>query len=82
MKFWTLGSNLVSFIYLFCRDHRDHRRDRDRDRDRRDRDHDQDRRDHDHDRDHRSSKGSSSRYFERDEKQDLHSGYNAEDKDL
>jgi len=57
------------------RDHRDHRRDRDRDRDRRDRD-------HDHDRDHRSSKGSSSRYFERDEKQDLHSGYNAEDKDL
>ena len=75
MKFWTLGSNLVSFIYLFCRDHRDHRRDRDRDRDRRDRD-------HDHDRDHRSSKGSSSRYLERDEKQDLHSGYNAEDKDL
>ena len=74
MKFWTLGSNLVSFIYLFCRDHRDHRRDRDRDRDRRDRDHD-----HDH---HRSSKGSSSRYFERDEKEDLHSGYNAEDKDL
>merc|ERR1719361_2030743 len=56
------------------RDHRDHRRDRDRDRDRRDRDHD-----HDH---HRSSKGSSSRYFERDEKEDLHSGYNAEDKDL
>merc|ERR1712043_109455 len=32
--------------------------------------------------DHRSSKESSSRYFERDEKEDLHSGYNAEDKDL
>ena len=77
------------------KDRRDRDRDRDRrhDRDRRDRDRDhnrerdhhrrsdRDRRDRDHD--HRSSKaGGSSRYFEKDEKDDLHTGYSGEDKEL